>query len=748
MIPSSYFLLLFITSSLFLMNASAATLATCPRQCICHEHSIACSCDGAENPELIIASLGSSYITSLIVHSCEKVTILNGSFAGVVLVERLSFIGIAKLHFETSAFQDILQSPKQFVIDECEIPTISPNAFTGLSNIDHFWFRNSKIGEIMPEAFHKLTNLEYIYFHKTKIERIRRRGFSKMYQIRNLYFKQAIEIDNVEGFAFSDSQIDEIILDDTEIANTNPSFLKNIYSRTLKIENSSIFLENSPEIEDPREKSINNVENCAISRAKMNFIDFSSFGCLKIEIDSSKISRIAGRNDSVQIHVEKIEFSNSTIDVLDQFAFSNLSLNTMIFEKVRISRISSLGFQKSKINELIFENSIIGAMESSAFKKSNIQKIEFQSMDISEIEAEAFDSMWISKMNFENSKIDRISNNIMKNVRIGELRIDGSRIHKLDDLAFFGENLIDTFTLTASDLSTPTSTSPKLLSPSHPPIHVTIANNTIDCHVAANCNAFLLNPPQHKPLLWQIANNKCRPPARNLCLETNSKAHEEFPKGSFEGKIRNLTIFGSFLEESRRIFELTTMLRLENSMIFEAAANLGNLASAEFLNNTILECCSGYTPDLSPEMPDSRCDMYFYGVKCYGEENFESLPMVDLENDSSGSNYGIFGNTDFKRCSAFTPDEVHKPINEAVAEGLILDPKNVKYVKNIDRKQNPLEQRLEIDLNHISGEKEEEAPLFSTGRVRIRESKCKLYETCDVKTADEADENSLKTCRA
>ncbi|EGT60169.1 hypothetical protein CAEBREN_32142 [Caenorhabditis brenneri] len=99
----------------------------------------------------------------------------------------------------------------------------------------------------------------------------------------------------------------------------------------------------------------------------------------------------------------------------------------------------------------------------------------------------------------------------------------------MDSEAFYGDNQINTLSITANDLITSTP-SPSILSPtptSHPTSFI-LANNTIDCSPSdCSTNSFLLNSPKHSPLLYQISNNRCRPPIQTPCVEPRSISIED-----------------------------------------------------------------------------------------------------------------------------------------------------------------------------------------------------------------------------
>ncbi|CAI2349370.1 unnamed protein product [Caenorhabditis sp. 36 PRJEB53466] len=483
------------------------------------------TCETTDKPELIISSLGSTYITSLVVHTCDKVTVLNGSFAGVVLVERLSFIAIGRLYFEPYAFKDILQSPRQLVIDECTIPSLAPVAFAGLSHIDHLWFRNSRIDVIATESFHHLTNIDYIYFHRTKIGRIERRAFSKMYQIDHLYFKDAVEIGTIESEAFAGSRVDEFIWDGVRVHSAHATFLLNFDAEDTILKNSSLFLVPGIRIEEQQKL----IERCLVEACNFNIMSPYEMGCVVLEVTSSTIRRIGpvtedkdppavySPDPSISTSLNSILFSNCTIGSIDSAAFTNYSLSILSFNHSTIGSLQPKSIHRSRIDRLGFQGSVLKVIASSAVRSSRITQFDVDSMEIDEIGSACIDSSTIGKLRILSSKISRMNESVFKDSELKECRMDGTRVLRMHSEAFYGNNQIASLIVTANDLST-SSSSPSLISPSAHPTSFLLANNTLDCSPTdCSTNSFLLNSPKHSPLLYQISSNRCRPPLQNPC---------------------------------------------------------------------------------------------------------------------------------------------------------------------------------------------------------------------------------------
>lgn len=97
-----------------------------------------------------------SSVERVVIHSCKKLTIKENAFYGIEITDQLKFIDIQTIEIQSFAFLGIKQAPKQIVIQDSGIKTIASHAFTGLSHIEHFWWRNVTINKIAKLAFAKV----------------------------------------------------------------------------------------------------------------------------------------------------------------------------------------------------------------------------------------------------------------------------------------------------------------------------------------------------------------------------------------------------------------------------------------------------------------------------------------------------------------------------------------------------------------------------------------------------------------
>ncbi|CAD6192318.1 unnamed protein product [Caenorhabditis auriculariae] len=87
---------------------------------------------------------------------------------------------------------------------------------------------------------------------------------------------------------------------------------------------------------------------------------------------------------------------------------------------------------------------------------------------------------------------------------------------------------------------------------------------------------------------------------------------------------------------------------------------------------------------------------------------------------------------------------VHDRAMKAAADGLILDPRAVKYQGNIDAELRPSTTDILAELAAAANDKSKsDAKKKTTEKVTINEKKCVLYETNDIET-EEVDQNDLK----
>ncbi|KAF1760495.1 hypothetical protein GCK72_008744 [Caenorhabditis remanei] len=264
-------------------------------------------------------------------------------------------------------------------------------------------------------------------------------------------------------------------------------------------------------------------------------------GCNVLEITSSNIQRIGPVSRDIDTPVFRPEaaitsslnsiiFSNCSIGSLDSFSFTNYTLSILFFNHSTITSIKPRAIEKSRIKSLGFGESKIEIFNGSSINKSEIKAVDFDGMDIEMIESDWIYNSTIGKLGIRNSKIENIEKNVFKDSVFDEIEMNGNRIMMMESEAFYGDSQISTLSITGNDLTTSTP-SPSLLSSTSPSSHPTsfiLANNTIDCSPSdCSTNSFLLNSPKHSPLLYQISNNRCRPPSQSPCVDPRSISIEE-----------------------------------------------------------------------------------------------------------------------------------------------------------------------------------------------------------------------------
>jgi len=129
----------------------------------------------------MIDALGDSLtdVNTLIVHDCDDVLIRRGAFSGVRLVNLLKIDGIANLEIQPYAFDGIVESPRQLIIQNSKLREILSNSFTGISNVDHFWWRNVSVKRVEKVAFAGITHVNYLYFRDATLNHVENGAFGE-----------------------------------------------------------------------------------------------------------------------------------------------------------------------------------------------------------------------------------------------------------------------------------------------------------------------------------------------------------------------------------------------------------------------------------------------------------------------------------------------------------------------------------------------------------------------------------------
>ena len=179
---------------LALLLTTPPATASCPDNgCVCANNLIVCSCyetigpNGTSERALTLASFDSiDYIAKVIIHSCDRLVIPKDTFAGLSISDELRIIGVRHVEIEPWAFREMQRSPKQFTIRDSGLSVLRADTFAGISNVEHLWLRNVTVDTIESYAFRHMSNIDYFYFRESKIGRIKTKAFCKFVRIINL----------------------------------------------------------------------------------------------------------------------------------------------------------------------------------------------------------------------------------------------------------------------------------------------------------------------------------------------------------------------------------------------------------------------------------------------------------------------------------------------------------------------------------------------------------------------------------
>ncbi|CAD6187796.1 unnamed protein product [Caenorhabditis auriculariae] len=460
--------------------AQAKGVASCPEQCICYEQSIACSCEEKNLDELIISSLGHTFISSLTIHSCDK-------------------------------------SPKQFVIEETTIRKLAPMALSGLSHVEHIWFREADVDVIATEAFNYVAHVAYIYFYRSRIGRIERRAFSGMTRVSHVFFKEKVSIGAIEGEAFATSSVDDVEFEKVEARNVDDNFIDKINADDFRIRKSTFLFVARNDIAVLGDEEIKpfNISRCEISNSNINAFSPKSFPCLALGVISTNFSRLEPleNGSSNPAKLKSLWFVNCTIDVIKDDVFGR-KLDRIEFNRTKIGQIQFGAFGDLEADKIALHESRVQQICSKSFSKSTLRFLLLDDIIVDEIESTSISNAKIGTLFIKSSTILSLGAQIFENSTIGTLKLDKTRIREHHREAMNSYSKMETLWISESELRSQSST-PLLPSASRSqplPLNLVLTNNTFDCAIPdCGTNVYLTkNSLGGRETAWQVADNRCR----------------------------------------------------------------------------------------------------------------------------------------------------------------------------------------------------------------------------------------------
>ncbi|KAL3091319.1 hypothetical protein niasHS_007112 [Heterodera schachtii] len=181
-------------------------------------HSFVCSCSSS----LSASSTGHLRLSSsslpdllhhLVVHSCHRLTIAAGTFSGKTVLEHIRLLDIALLDIRSDSFRAIRRSPRLFLVQNAHLPAVPSRAFTGLSRLQHFWWRNISIGRVHENAFAKMAFVDYLYFHTANIKAIDSGAFGHIHRLGHLFLRDGVRIGRMGARVFCGTRVDELVVE-------------------------------------------------------------------------------------------------------------------------------------------------------------------------------------------------------------------------------------------------------------------------------------------------------------------------------------------------------------------------------------------------------------------------------------------------------------------------------------------------------------------------------------------------------
>ncbi|VDK45494.1 unnamed protein product [Anisakis simplex] len=453
----------------------------------CIAQIAACRCEetlgGESGTRFTLPKLnGLHFIHTLIIHTCDLLIIPNGTFDGVVFHQLIKLVAIKQVVLSPWTFRGILRSPHELIIQEANFHRIPKNAFSGLSNLKHIWFRNATIGSIAARAFEH--------------------NFSgKMHEVENFFIRGNVRIRSLGAMVFSDSQIAQLVFEDVRMSTNelcfigvevNKLMLMRCRWRNRRTRHLSRFIS----------QSIDHVHliNTTVDRLALS----TFFNSTKIQIDQSTIAELSPATSNLR--ARSIYFFKSTIKQITSNAFHNInSIELLEVVQSKIGIISERAFRNANIETLLFDKSSIDQIHTTSFEKTRIRTLQWSECEIGGMSANIFLNTIIQQILISKSKVTSIANNCFADLILATFLIVDSKMSQIGSSPFANvqvENLtLHNNEFTFGDFGT--------IFAQLGVLSLTATNNVFGCDPNdCETNALLLNNDE-RYMPWYFENNRC-----------------------------------------------------------------------------------------------------------------------------------------------------------------------------------------------------------------------------------------------
>uniref|UniRef100_A0A915JUM0 Uncharacterized protein n=1 Tax=Romanomermis culicivorax TaxID=13658 RepID=A0A915JUM0_ROMCU len=452
-----------------LINQSTAA---CPRDCVCENTLIVCSCatdDYSQHENSIVLDhhhviatknrtlssfRGIDYVSKIFIHSCDQLIIEADTFHALNVGQELTIMNVRNLFISSFAFRQMHKYPDRLTIKDSHVKSIEGGAFTGFTKSTHFWIKNVTIDRIRSGAFDHVINIEYIYIRESRIRDVESRAFGKMEKIEHFFIRGQTKIDKIDASAFDKSSIQNLIIEDTTIRNSNQyafngfSSIQNFQFLNCTLNFDEIYTEiSSKSPKSPRtiefshtnlhnfmigslsnisqeilfdqcilnfslysrQPTLKNVSKISFFKSEINHFGYSKFEKIEdIEFIDCKIRSMSRLMKNSTI--EKLTFQNSRIKMINE---NDFSAKNFIIDSCEIDQIRKSAFEGSRIDNFIIFKSKIGLMHDQTFSGLNANILTFDRNKISRFGDFMFQNADISNITIEDNLIDSFPDRIL-----------------------------------------------------------------------------------------------------------------------------------------------------------------------------------------------------------------------------------------------------------------------------------------------------------------------------------------------
>ncbi|KAK6045081.1 hypothetical protein COOONC_17415 [Cooperia oncophora] len=231
-----------------------------------------------------------------------------------------------------------------------------------------------------------------------------------------------------------------------------------------------------------------------------------------VTISNCSINRVQqSRRTSLIRHDTSLEFVQTTIGMIDSYAFANTTARSLTFTDCVVGKMKRLAAANSRFERVEIANTRMESVDEGLFQNSHLKSLSINSSNIADVLPMTFHRSFISDMEIVMSDIGSLDKHVFRGARIRTLTLHSTNVNNLRGKPFLSAEINTLHIVNCKLYGTPSREFFSRLTATH----LLVINTTLDCDPDdCEVNSMFLRPPRHE-LLWTFERNSCRTPPGN-----------------------------------------------------------------------------------------------------------------------------------------------------------------------------------------------------------------------------------------